>query len=70
MATHREEIALDRLMDAAETAAFIGRSVRTLEQWRYLGKGPDYVKVGKSIRYRRSAVDRWLDAMTIRPGAA
>jgi predicted DNA-binding transcriptional regulator AlpA len=32
----------------------------TLAQWRYLGKGPAFVKVGSAVRYRRSDVMRWL----------
>lgn len=57
-------------MDPPDTAAYIGRSVRTLEQWRYRGEGPPYIKVGKAPRYRRSDVDRWLDAHTVRPVAS
>jgi hypothetical protein len=26
-------------------------SVRTLEQWRFLGKGPRYTKIGNCVRY-------------------
>lgn len=37
-------------------------SVRTLEDWRLDGRGPDFIRLGpKKIRYRISAVERWLD---------
>ncbi len=37
-------------------------SVRTLDQWAYLGKGPAFVKVGRHRRYRTEDVERWLEA--------
>lgn len=33
----------------------------TLANWRYLGKGPRFVKVGRRVRYRRSDVEAWLE---------
>ena len=35
---------------------------RTFDQWRYLGRGPKFLKVGGHVRYRRSDVDAWLAA--------
>jgi hypothetical protein len=32
----------------------------TPKQWRWQGKGPRYVKVGRHIRYRRADVEEWL----------
>lgn len=32
----------------------------TLAQWRYLGRGPVFLKLGGHVRYRRSDVDGWL----------
>lgn len=61
---------MKQIDDTAATAAYIGKPPRTLDQWRYLGKGPAYVRVGGSIRYRRSDVDRWLDEQTVRPEVA
>lgn len=36
-----------------------------LAQWRYLGRGPRFVKVGRSVRYRRQDIDAWLDEQTM-----
>jgi len=33
----------------------------TLAQWRYLGTGPAYHKVGRFVRYSESDVDQWLE---------
>ena len=52
---------MDEIDDGEGTAAYIKVPLRTLDQWRYLGKGPRFIKVGRHVRYRRDDVDRWLD---------
>lgn len=49
-------------------ARVIGLGHRTLEQWRHLGKGPAYLKVGRQVRYRQSDLDVWLQDRRIQPG--
>ena len=44
-------------------------SPRTLERWRLEGIGPEFIKVGKSIRYRQSALAAYRDAHTFRSTA-
>jgi Helix-turn-helix domain len=57
------------LVDETEAATYLGDlPVRTLRQWRYVGRGPRYVKVERHVRYRISDLDRWLDANTVQPG--
>ena len=48
-------------------ARIIGLGHRTLEQWRHLGKGPPYLKVGRQVRYRRYDIDVWLQDRRISP---
>ncbi len=48
-------------------ARVIGLGPRTLDQWRYLGKGPPYFTVGRSVRYLRSDLDDWLQERRIQP---
>lgn len=43
-----------------EVAAFLGIPEKTLRNWRYLGRGPRYVRVGKYVRYRWEDVEGWL----------
>lgn len=50
------------LLTARETAAYLGVSERTLESWRASGAGPVYIKLRWRIRYRRKALDAWLEA--------
>ncbi|MBL8929141.1 MAG: helix-turn-helix domain-containing protein [Kineosporiaceae bacterium] len=48
----------------------LGVPVKTLAQWRYLGTGPAYLRVGRFVRYRRSDVDGWLGAQVQKPKGA
>jgi len=34
--------------------------VRTLYAWRHRGIGPEAVRLGRHLRYRREAVDTWI----------
>ena len=52
------------LIDSEEVSAWIRIPTGTLAQWRYLGKGPDYIRVGRHVRYRPEAVEAWLAAQT------
>ncbi|MFE5199997.1 helix-turn-helix transcriptional regulator [Streptomyces sp. NPDC056601] len=51
-----------------------GISPQTLANWRWMSLGPDYIKQtpGKAgrIKYRRSAIEKWLDAQTVQTGGA
>lgn len=39
-------------MSERQLAAYWGISARTLQRWRIEGRGPRYVKLGRSVRYR------------------
>lgn len=49
----------DGTVDTETAALLLGRAVRTLENWRSAGTGPEYV-AGKRIRYRLTALAAWL----------
>jgi hypothetical protein len=36
-------------------------AVATLSDWRVRRIGPDFIKIGGLVRYKRSDVERWLD---------
>jgi hypothetical protein len=59
---HQKGGALERLLSTDEVAEVLGRPPRTLRQWRYLGVGPRYLKVGAAVRYRPGDVEEWLRA--------
>lgn len=48
------------LLNPAEFALLIGIDERTAASWRLRGAGPDYVKLGRAIFYRREDVDAWI----------
>jgi len=55
---------IERLYDTDQLAAHIRESRRTIERWRQEGTGPDYVKAGKRVLYRLSAVEDWIERNT------
>lgn len=52
----------DPLLTAQQLAAELGMTPRYLADLRTRRRGPDYIRHGKLVRYRRSAIDRWLAA--------
>lgn len=40
-------------------------SVRTLANWRYLGTGPKFTRIGGRILYRADALDEWEQTRTV-----
>lgn len=52
--------ALEPLMDGAALARLLRIPEATPAQWRYLGRGPKFVKVGRHVRYRTNDVEAWL----------
>jgi len=51
----------DPLLSPGETAAALLTNERTLERWRMTGDGPIFVKVGRRVAYRRSAIEQFLE---------
>ena len=51
----------DVLLTEVEVADLLRVSQRTVRRWRNEGTGPPALRVGRRIRYRRSAVEAWLD---------
>lgn len=54
----------DRLLTVEEVAHWLGKPKATLYAWRSRGLGPRGIRMGNALRYRRSEVERWLDAHT------
>jgi excisionase family DNA binding protein len=50
-------------------ARMLGVSPATLEMWRWKKRGPAYAKPGgKKVVYRRSELERYLQAYAVTPG--
>ena len=57
-----------RGMREQEAAAYMGVSVKTLQAWRFQGRGPKYSKMGgRAIIYTREWCDEFRDAGVVMP---
>lgn len=56
-----------RHMDEYEVATLIGFAVASLRNWRSMARGPNYVKMGRSVRYRLKDVLDWMDSHRVEP---
>lgn len=54
---------IERLLEPQEVAEILGVPISTLYRWKYARKGPQAIRVGKHLRYRREDVQRWLDLL-------
>jgi len=50
----------DPLMKESEAAQILGLSKRTLQKWRVTGGGPDFLKIGRAVRYSVEALTQWI----------
>lgn len=64
MTVNIENVLLKR--DAA--ARYLGLKPQTLAVWvTRQADGPAYVKLGRSVRYRKSDLDAWIERNVVRP---
>jgi predicted DNA-binding transcriptional regulator AlpA len=49
-----------RLIDEQEVSRRLSVSVNTLRYWRLSGDGPDYVKLGRLVRYDSVALEKFI----------
>jgi len=52
---------MDEVWEPEGVSDFLKVPEGTLANWRYQGKGPRFIKVGRHVRYRRSDVEAWLE---------
>jgi predicted DNA-binding transcriptional regulator AlpA len=52
----------DQMLPETDAADILCQSVRTLQKWRVIGYGPEYFKIGRSVRYRRREVVEWIES--------
>jgi predicted DNA-binding transcriptional regulator AlpA len=54
---------MDQLLEPGQVAELLSVTEKRLTEWRYLGRGPDYVKLGhRTVRYRLADVQSWVDS--------
>lgn len=53
----------ERLLSQAEAAEFLGVSPHTLNRWRVVRQGPEYIKFGQRlVRYRFADLAAWVES--------
>jgi predicted DNA-binding transcriptional regulator AlpA len=50
----------ETFLNEYELAEMLNISVATVRRWRFFHVGPQYVKLGASVRYRRADIESWL----------
>lgn len=64
----------DEFLSPEQVRAEYGFSKQTLANWRWAERGPSYIKTspgkGGRIKYRRSALEAWLEERTVQGGRA
>lgn len=58
-------ISPSQLLTTKQVSRIYGIPKATLEFWRWGKRGPTYVKMGRSVRYKVGEVESWLEANTV-----
>lgn len=51
----------EKLMTLTDVSEMLGVPVHTLYRWRSNREGPVGYRVGRHVRYRREAIEAWLE---------
>ncbi len=49
------------VLTTCEAAAFLGLATSTLNKWRCYGEGPQFIKLGRAVRYRLDSLERYVE---------
>lgn len=60
-------MARKEMVKQATAAKYLGVKPHTLENWRHLGRGPRFYKVGGQVRYDQADLDAFLEANVHEP---
>jgi predicted DNA-binding transcriptional regulator AlpA len=53
---------VEELLTTEQTAKILGFAPQTLKGWRVSGCGPEFIKIGNAVRYRRDDLTSWLNS--------
>lgn len=51
---------MEKLLNEKEVEKIFGIKRSCLQKWRCLGGGPNYIKIGRSVRYRPSDIENFI----------
>jgi hypothetical protein len=64
MNTHNKMTSFDPLLSPAEAATVLAVSLSWLAKARLRGDGPNFVKVGRAVKYQRSSLLDYVKSRT------
>ena len=53
------------LLTPREAADYLKVPLRTLDAWRYRRQGPNFMKIGRRVRYTRAQLDEFCEQSQI-----
>lgn len=51
---------MDGLLNEKETASLLGIKPQTLSVWRMRGEKLPFIRIGRLVKYQRSAIERFM----------
>jgi predicted DNA-binding transcriptional regulator AlpA len=58
---NNDVLSQDRLLNEVEAAHYLGLRPRTLQNWRWTGNGPRFIRISaRAIRYRRNDLEEFV----------
>lgn len=55
---------LPKLLTETQVSMIFNVSINTLRYWRHCGDGPNYIKMGKLVRYHEAELESYLQRKT------
>jgi predicted DNA-binding transcriptional regulator AlpA len=62
-----EDVLDEPLLTDVQAAKAMGVTPETMAVWRCRGDGPEFVKLGRAVRYTRSAIRKFVASRTKAP---
>ncbi len=62
----RDAVLMTPLLTPDQVSDYLGVPLGTLANWRYQGRGPVYVRLGRHVRYRATDVAEWISNQLVR----
>lgn len=60
-------MAEDEFLTREEASELLRKPPATLAAWAYRRIGPDFFRVGRTVLYRRSDLELWLESQRVAP---
>ena len=62
----KNQVCRENLLTEKQAATFFSLKPQTLTSWRHKGTGPEYLKIGGAVRYRRRDLERYAESGRIK----